>query len=630
MPQIDQSLFVNERAGKYKRHELIPLFMKAETLALDTETCDLEQKDFGPGHFRSDCYMLGASLDTGNFSCYLNMDPNTTSTNEIRKNKIFLSQVLKPDKPKIGANIAYDYGWLKANGIECNGPLIDVQYAEALLDEYRHEYNLDSLSREYLGEGKEDNEVIAFLQAVGIPFKKDFREKLYMCPPEIIQKYAIKDAANASEIWKIQRELLAKEKLNDIFLLESDLIRPMQIFRENGVKIDTELRDVYAQDLLLQLHNIRKEFEEYGIENPNSHQQVIEAINIHDGIPPKYSPKGNVVANAKHLQTLTEKSKIAANILEYRSMAKINNDFLLGAFLKFVDYQDIVHCSFHPLKQDKNGTVSGRFSSSLPNMQNIPSKELEWDFADACRKVCIPFEDCFWAKADFSQIEYRFIAHYAMGRGAEAVRAAYRENKDVDFHQMIMDLTGLARRLSKNLNFGVAFGMGINSMSTYFGWDADYCRDIYTIYNHKAPFMKYTLNEIGNVAKKRFAEGDCGYIRTILGRKGRLHDKRKAYIMLNKLVQGSAADLMKKAIIECYTAGIFDVIYPHLTVHDEIDSSVPKTKEGFEALREMNHIMETCIEISVPIMSEISTGANWNDVTEENYEELCKQYGKAA
>ena len=100
--------------------------------------------------------------------------------------------------------------------------------------------------------------------------------------------------------------------------------------------------------------------------------------------------------------------------------------------------------------------------------------------------------------------------------------------------------------------------------------------------------------------------------------------------MLNKLVQGSAADLMKKAIIECYNAGIFDIIYPHLTVHDEIDSSVPKTKEGFEALREMNHIMETCIEISVPIMSEISTGANWNDVTEENYEELCKQYGKAA
>ena len=142
--------------------------------------------------------------------------------------------------------------------------------------------------------------------------------------------------------------------------------------------------------------------------------------------------------------------------------------------------------------------------------------------------------------------------------------------------------------------------------------------------------MKYTLNEIGNVAKKRFATEDCGYIRTILGRKGRLHDKRKSYIMLNKLVQGSAADLMKKSIVMCYEAGIFDVIYPHLTVHDELDSSVPRTKEGFEALREMNHIMETCVEISVPILSEISTGENWNDVNEENYEELCKQYITAA
>ena len=630
MPQIDQSLFVNERAAKYKRHELIPLFIRSDMLALDTETCDKEQKEFGPGHFRSDCYMLGVSLDTGNFSCYLNMDPNTTSSEEINKNRVFLTQVLKTDKPKIGANIAYDYGWLKINNIACNGPLLDAQYAEALLDEYRHEYNLDSLSQAYLGIGKEGNEVIAFLNNVGISYKKDFREKLYMCPPEIIQKYAIRDASNTIEIWKIQRELLAKEGLNDTFMLESNLIRPMQVFRENGVKIDTDLRDKYAKNLLLQINTLQNQFQEYGIENPNSPRQVIEAINKFDGIPPKYTDKGNVLSNKKHLQTLTEKSNIAGKILEYRSMRKILNDFLLGAFLRFTDHDNRIHCSFHPLKQDNYGTVSGRFSSSLPNMQQIPSKELDWEFADACRKICIPFEDCYWGKADFSQIEYRFIAHYAMGKGAETVRNEYRENKDTDFHQMIMDLTGLPRRLSKNLNFGAAFGMGIASMSDYFGWDLDYCRDINTIYNKKAPFMKYTINEVGNIAKQRFAEGDYGYIRTILGRKGRLHDKRKAYIMLNKLVQGSAADLMKKSIVDCYDTGLFDVLYPHLTVHDELDVSVPKTKIGFEAIRELKHQMETCVEISVPIFAEISIGKNWNDVEEESYEELCKEYGVTA
>ena len=381
-----------------------------------------------------------------------------------------------------------------------------------------------------------------------------------------------------------------------------------------------------AQQLLLKLRDMEKFFKQSGIQNPNSHQQVIKAIHEIDNIPPTYSDKGNVIANKKHLQTMVEKSDIAKNILEFRSMRKLLDDFLLGAFLKFVDHENRVHCSFHPLKQDDNGTISGRFSSSMPNMQQIPSKELESEFADACRKVCIPEEGHFWAKVDFSQIEYRFIAHYAMGRGAEEVREAYRNDPLTDFHQHIMDLTGLARRLSKNLNFGAAFGMGAPSMARFFGWELSYCKDILEIYNKKAPFMKYTLNKVGDIAKARFANEDCGYIRTVLGRKGRLHDKRKSYIMLNKLVQGSAADLMKKAIVTCYDAGIFSILKPHLTVHDELDVSVPKTREGIQALREMKHIMESCVEISVPILSEVSIGPNWNDQSEDDYVKELERY----
>ena len=171
-----------------------------------------------------------------------------------------------------------------------------------------------------------------------------------------------------------------------------------------------------------------------------------------------------------------------------------------------------------------------------------------------------------------------------------------------------MDRTGLARPFAKNLNFGIAFGMGAKKMSATFGWPLSKCYEVLEQYHDNVPFVKSTINAVTSVAKRR------GYIKTILGRHAHLESQSKAYVMFNRLAQGSAADLMKKSMVECYKAGIYDVLHPHLTVHDEQDVSVPKTNTGMEAFKEMKHIMETCIDIKVPIFCDASYGNNWADL----------------
>ena len=309
-------------------------------------------------------------------------------------------------------------------------------------------------------------------------------------------------------------------------------------------------------------------------------------------------------------------------IYEMRKADKMINTFLLGSLVKFITESSLIHCSFYNTLTDEFGTRSGRFSSANPNLQQVPSLGVDEYYGMMCREPFIPFENCWWGKQDYSQIEYVFMAHFARGPGSNEVRAAYNNNPKQDYHQYIMDLTGLKRRFAKNLNFGVAYGMGAKHMAAYLGWTLDQCYNVLSIYHSKAPYIKSTIKEVEKVAKRR------GYIRTFLKRRSRLINPNKAYTMFCRLIQGSAADLLKKAMLDCYKDGIFDVLYPHLTVHDELDVSVPKSKTGLEAFRAMSNTMEHCIELKVPIRVDGNLADNWAliDLEKDNYENIMKEY----
>ena len=161
---------------------------------------------------------------------------------------------------------------------------------------------------------------------------------------------------------------------------------------------------------------------------------------------------------------------------------------------------------------------------------------------------------------------------------------------------------------SHNCNFGIMYGMGIGGMMEAFGWSKELCEEILDKYHGALPYVKPTMEKVRDVAEKR------GYITTIGGRRARCLVKESSYAFLNRLNQGGSADIMKNAMVAAWESGVFKVLTPHLTIHDELVCSVPKSKEGLAAVKKLREIMETIIPLKIPVIAEPELGADWYHV----------------
>ena len=594
-----------------------PDLSKSKIISIDIETYDPDLKTLGPSVYRDPGgFILGVALaDENGFAEYYNLGHYDCSREEYRKNIDYLKKTLAANNKKLGMSLRYDIDWLE-NWLELkvNGQLYDIEIAEALIDETQGHYSLDFMSLKYLDQGKFVNEIDQF--CLDNNLKGDSRQWLWKMPYKLVRKYAVTDVRNPLAIFKKQWRILYSEDLLDLLHLECDLIRCLLLMRKNGVRIDPDRRDRNALKLQNMLEEKRIQvYREYNEFNYNSSQQIAHLLN---GLKIDYplTNKGNPSINADWLKANTQ-YPLVKNVYTLRKIDKTINTFLLGSFVRFMTKGDLIHCSFYNMRTEEYGTRSGRLSSALPNLQQIPG-DTDKFYGILCREVFIPFEDCDWCKLDYSQIEYRFMAHFASGLGSEEIVKAYRKEPKTDYHKYIMDITGLRRKPAKNLNFAIPYGMGVATMSRKFRWEEDYCRNLLKTYHRNVPFMKKTIKKVEETAIRR------GYIKTILDRRSRLKDKDKAYIMFCRLIQGSAADLMKKAMVDCYKAGTFTELKLHLTVHDELDLSKPRTKAADEALKETVYIMENCIKIKVPIKVDVSIGENWNflKLTSEEQKEL--------
>jgi len=608
----------------------------SKLLSIDIETYDPELLSRGPGVYRSisrdflneNGFILGISLvNEDGIKGYYNLG-HYDCTEELRKKNIeYLRETLSTEAIKIGQNLMYDLDWIENwLNIKVNGPLIDIGIAEALIDENQGKYNLDFMGKKYFGEhgGKAKDKLEQF--CIDNDLKGDVRKWLWKMPHYLVEEYAIQDVDLPFNIWKIQEPILIEQELLDLMHLECELLRVLLLMRKNGTPIDNTIREKNVNELKNRVSTTYNALcSQFGKSfNYNSSKQLAEIFDDFD-IPYNMTEKGNPSINRDFLQKLAKGqvrgfndeliedailTKIGEDLSDLRRADKVLETFLNGSLIDYRTLDGLIHASFYNMRTDNFGTRSGRFSSANPNLQQIPSTGVDEYYGRLSREPFVPLPDCLWGKLDYSQIEYRFMAHFAKGPGSDEVRAKYNENPRQDYHQYIVDLTGLKRRYAKNLNFGIAYGMGARHMAEFFQWDLDYCYDILTIYHKAAPFIKSTIKAVENIARTR------GYIKTFLKRRSRLIDKNKAYTMFCRLTQGSAADLMKKGMYEAYKAGIFDYITPHLTVHDELDSSIPKTNAGAEAFMEAKNIMENCLELRVPIIADMEIGTNWANVEE--------------
>lgn len=605
-------------------NETIARVLDADMVCVDIETKDPELKKKGPGTKRKDGYVCGVGFGIDPYNkFYLPFNHPDVPEETRQKARGIATDLLQTDQPKIGANFIYDLEWLtQFENFKVGGKAHDIQYAEPLLNEYKRSYSLDNLAKTH-GVGCKASSVLKDYNDM-MGWKGEPIANLWRMPWSVVKDYAEMDVELPISIFEKQKISLERQNLWDLYLMETDLIPLLLQMREVGVRIDVPKLEQTSM-AIADKHFEAKEklFEWAGFElNLGSTPQLAKVMDRKGIKYPRNAPTelmrkkgkpGNPNLDKDALEAMAEQHPVANDILKFRHYETIINMFL-HPYLDF-KVDDRLYGTFHPLKSDEYGTVAGRFSASKPNLQQVSAKkeEGEDDSEDSAmkgriiRSLFVPEEGMQWAKLDYSQIEYRIIAHYATGRGSEELREQYRQNSATDFHKVIQDLTNFDRRTAKRLNFGGAYGMGVKTTARKFKWTMDDAELFMRTYHNAAPYIKKTRKAVANAAKRK------QFIFTLLNRRARVHSSRKLHSMFNRLIQGSAADIMKKAMVDAYQAGIFETLVPHMTVHDEMDVSYVDNAEGNEALKELTNIMETAVPLDVPVKVDCHTGANWEE-----------------
>jgi len=627
-----------------------PDFSEAKVISIDVETRDDDLVEKGPG-VRRGAYIIGVSVAVDHDFCEYYPVAHDQGPN-LNKKAVFKwlkGELKRTSQVKLGANLLYDFDFLAEQGVQVKGPWYDVQIAEPLLDENNAgHYNLGDLAKKYLGEAKAETELEAYCVERG--WKGKVQKHLWKIPSEMVARYAKQDAILSIKIFEKQTPILRVEELWDLFLLETRLSPLLLQMRRTGVRID-EVKLNHA--IIKYKERLRKTYAKLkklvGFEiNYQAGENIAQAF---DKLKIKYP----LTAKTKKPSFVKEWLRahdhpLAQLITSCRTLDKFIGTFLEGS-IKDQLINGRVHCLFNQLLSDEYGTVTGRFSASHPNLQFIPARDEE--LGPLCRSMFIPEEGCDWGKADYSQVEYRIFAHYAIGEGADHFRAEYVRDPHIDYHQWCSDEAGCPRRKAKDINFGLIYGMGLAKLCRQLGLSYEEGKKFLEQYNEKIPFMKTTLQAASNAALSR------GYVKTILNRRRRfiawapvdyilakeLGDSKDKSLMikqvnkkikealdkieipprpgvqraytyraLNAVIQGSAADLMKKAMVNIWEVGLNNILTLHLTIHDELDISIPRTKEGKEAFAEMIHIMETAIKFKVPIIVDSTIDKNWGEI----------------
>jgi DNA polymerase I-like protein with 3'-5' exonuclease and polymerase domains len=609
-----------------------PRLDSAEIIGVDTETKDLELDTKGPG-VRRGAHIVGLSVATEDRAWYfpmrheiqpeLNMDPELVMR--------WAGDNLSGNTPKVGANLLYDADFLLEEGVDIGSNLHDIQVAEALIDENRFSFSLEALAQDYLGTGKETSVLESWAhRAYGT--RTDFRANIYRCPPSLVGPYAEADAMLPLQVLEQQRKRLYIEEVENLYEIERGLIPLLLGMRRRGVRVDlkraAEVEGMLEKSIARDLAALRALV---GMEvNVNAGESIAKAFDKM-GLTYGITPKSKKPSFTKEFLE-AHPHPAAKLITAVRGWQKLLGTFIRG-YIYDLHVKGRIHCQFNQTKGDDFGAVSGRFSSSLPNLQNIPTRTEE---GQLIRTIFLAEHLEDWGRFDWSQIEFRFLTHYAVGEGAEEAREMYRHDPTTDFHQMVSDMTGVRRKESKNINFALVYGQGKEATAQQIGIPLEEAEPIFEQYHSRLPFVRKTYN----VASQEAA--DNGFIRTILGRKRRfdlwqprsLSEVKVAYPLakaketwpdsrlkraythkgLNARLQGSAADLMKLAMWQLVESGVFDTLgVPLLTVHDELDFSVPRTKAAKKALAEINRIMTGCLELSIPIMVAYEQGPNWGE-----------------
>ncbi|AJD83126.1 DNA polymerase I [Paracoccus phage vB_PmaS-R3] len=637
-----------------------PNLSAATSLAID---CETKETDFenGPGWGRGRGHIVGVSLaaqarDGTRGKWYFPVRHEVEGGDNLDPRGVFgfLREALHtPTIPKAGANLLYDVGWLTTEGVYVDGPLHDVQFAEALIDENAL-VALDVLGHKYLGRTKTTDALYEWLRAAypETP-KRETRGNIFRAPPRLVGHYAEDDADLPLSIIPHQYEEMLRQGLLDVYRLECDLIPLLIRMRLEGISVDVEQAQRLNDEMQVEIAALYDRiYAEYGYRLNSTDGRQLGPLFKRVGIDTPLTEAGNPSVQKEWLAALEH--PLGEIIRDIREREKLCGTFIQSYILD-KNVGGKVFPQFHPLKGDDNGAKVGRFASSDPNLQNIPSRT---KLGKAVRKCFIPDRGhSHWCKMDYSQIHYRILAHFAVGPGSDDLRASYINNKSMDYHQNVLEnvapLMGwdttdkehnaFVRRPIKNVNFGLLYGQSLKSLmlktAAYFGegFTEAQAKGFFDAYFEGAPYVKPTMKAIGEEVQQ------YGYTTSVLGRRCRFNLWEPAtwgewgdplpydaaireygpfirrafeYRGVNYKFQSSEPDIMKTGMVKCLRSGVFDYTgVPRLTVHDELDFSVrDDTPEMREAFAFIQHTMEHAVTLRIPVFVDSETGPNWGQV----------------
>lgn len=614
--------------------EIPELVYEADVVAIDLETHDPEIKTKGPGWATNNGKVIGVAIAANGWKGYFPVAHEKGPNLDERIFKRNFKKILDKDNIKVFHNAMYDVGWMRQWGLEVKGTIVDTMIAAPLIDENRFRYSLNELSKDYLKEKKYETELYEAASQWGT----DAKGEMHKLPAMIVGPYAEKDAELTLKLWEIFKLQIVEDELQQVFELETKLFPVLFEMKSKGVRVDLDRAET-----------IKKNFK-------NTEKKILDKILQDTGVAVDIWAAASVAkafdsAGIKYERTAKSKqpkfdkgflsnhpSDLARMVVEAREINKASTTFI-DTLLKH-SHEGRIHAEIHQLRGDKGGTVSGRLSMSNPNLQQIPARHPT--IGPAIRSLFIPEEGEQWGSFDYSQQEPRIIVHFAKQldlAGSNEVASAYINDPTTDFHQKVADMANIDRKKAKTINLGLSYGMGQGKLAKELGLNTEDAQDLFKEYHSSVPFIRELKNMATQQASRRGE--NKGFVRTLMKRKCRFNlwepdtpfKKRKpgdvihfnqplpkqqaqeeygpavrrafTYTAFNRIIQGSAADQTKQAMVDLHAEGIT----PMIQIHDEIAVSVADEKTS----KRIVDIMENACKLEVPSKVDAELGKNWGD-----------------
>jgi len=634
------------------------------TVAVDLETYDPSLKKHGSGAIRGEGFVCGIAIATDKQTVYYpiahamtdNLDPTTTW--KYLNEKLFQNENIA----KVFHNAMYDVCWIRAvTGMMPKGKLLDTMIAASVLDETRMRYSLDSISKDYLKESKYKYDLQEkSLAEFGI---KDPMSNMHKLSYSLVKDYAEQDVNLTLKLWNIFEKKLNEvlyintdtnenKTCKNIFDLETKLFPCLVDMKFKGVRIDTQKAEKLGKLLEKRRDNLLKIIKartgvDVEIWASASIKKLLDQQRITDY---KKTPKSGMPQLPKNYLK-THSNRFLRMIAKARECDKAKGAFVEG-LLSYV-HKGRIHADINQIRSDQGGTVTGRFSMSNPNLQQIPARGF---IGKKMRELFIPEQGQEWGSFDYSQQEPRIVVHYALKLGLPGTDSLEEEfNKDdADFHQIVADMANIPRTTAKTINLGLFYGMGKLKLEKELNLSKKEANVLFNTYHKKVPFVKllsqtlitfaedhkllYTLGDRfcrfnkwetrdrkWNDDIKRFEpvpilteeEAKTAFKAELLEKyKGKVVDNYMkdfkynykpafTYKALNRLIQGSAADMTKKAMVQLYERGIL----PQIQIHDELCLSIKDDKEK----ETIKNVMEKSLPLLIKNKVNCLTGSSWGD-----------------